>query len=123
MRYTYRSEWVRCGKKCSGCPHGPYWYRYFREEGKLKKEYIGRERTDLPDPPALPDWREPMRSDRTATPGLAYRILGLQSSAGQAKVKARYRELAFANHPDRGGDSTDMSYINLAYSYLMRFLR
>jgi hypothetical protein len=41
---TYRLESVRCGKpNCASCPHGPYWYAYYREDGKLKSRYIGRE--------------------------------------------------------------------------------
>ena len=41
---TYRLESVRCGKpNCGSCPHGPYWYAYFREGNKLKSRYIGRE--------------------------------------------------------------------------------
>lgn len=43
---TYRLETVRCGKQgCRSCPHGPYWYAYFREGKRLKSRYIGR---DLP---------------------------------------------------------------------------
>ena len=41
---TYRLETVRCGKAgCASCPHGPYWYAYFREQGRLRSRYIGRE--------------------------------------------------------------------------------
>ena len=41
---TYRLESVRCGKEgCRTCPHGPYWYAYYREGDKLKSRYIGRE--------------------------------------------------------------------------------
>lgn len=41
---TYRQESVRCGKpNCASCPHGPYWYAYYREGGKLRSRYIGRE--------------------------------------------------------------------------------
>lgn len=44
---TYRLETVRCGKPaCKSCPHGPYWYAYYREGRRLKSRYIGR---DLPD--------------------------------------------------------------------------
>lgn len=44
---TYRREHVRCGKPgCKTCPHGPYWYAYYREGGKLRSRYIGK---DLPD--------------------------------------------------------------------------
>jgi hypothetical protein len=40
---TYRQESVRCGKPgCKKCPHGPYWYAYYREGGKLRSRYIGR---------------------------------------------------------------------------------
>jgi hypothetical protein len=41
---TYRLETVKCGKpNCRSCPHGPYWYAYYREGAKLKSRYIGRE--------------------------------------------------------------------------------
>jgi len=39
---TYRLEKVSCGKKCKGCPHGPYWYGYWREGGKTHSKYIGK---------------------------------------------------------------------------------
>ncbi|MGH2721642.1 MAG: hypothetical protein ACRDJO_08570, partial [Actinomycetota bacterium] len=46
-RVTYRLERVRCGKEnCSRCPHGPYWYAYWREDGRVRSRYIGRR---LPD--------------------------------------------------------------------------
>lgn len=44
----YQLERVRCGKvgcKCAGENgqlHGPYWYAYWREGGKLKSCYIGK---------------------------------------------------------------------------------
>jgi hypothetical protein len=39
---TYRLEKVSCGKNCKGCPHGPYWYGYWREGGKTRSKYIGK---------------------------------------------------------------------------------
>lgn len=43
---SYRLERVRCGKPgCKSCPHGPYWYAYYRDGGRLRSRYIGR---DLP---------------------------------------------------------------------------
>jgi hypothetical protein len=40
---TYRQEAVRCGKdSCGTCPHGPYWYAYWKEDGRTRKRYIGR---------------------------------------------------------------------------------
>lgn len=42
-KVTYRQEQVRCGREnCSRCPHGPYWYAYWREEGRLRSRYIGK---------------------------------------------------------------------------------
>jgi hypothetical protein len=39
----YRQEHVRCGKACAACPHGPYWYAYWQEDGRSRSLYIGRE--------------------------------------------------------------------------------
>ncbi len=40
---TFRYETVRCGKEnCSRCPHGPYWYAYWKENGRTRSRYIGR---------------------------------------------------------------------------------
>jgi hypothetical protein len=39
---TYRLERVSCGKNCKGCPHGPYWYAYWREGGKTRSKYVGK---------------------------------------------------------------------------------
>ena len=44
----YQLERIRCGKtgcKCmskNGASHGPYWYAYWRDEGKLKSRYVGK---------------------------------------------------------------------------------
>jgi len=39
---TVRQEYIKCGKSsCLSCKHGPYYYGYCREKGKLKKKYIG----------------------------------------------------------------------------------
>jgi len=38
-----RSQMVRCGKPgCSKCPHGPYWYAYWTENGRRRTRYVGR---------------------------------------------------------------------------------
>ncbi len=40
---TFRYETVRCGKQnCTRCPHGPYWYAYWKEGGRTRSRYIGR---------------------------------------------------------------------------------
>src|SRR5919108_2265827 len=34
-KVTYRQEHVRCGRdNCTRCPHGPYWYAYWRGGGR-----------------------------------------------------------------------------------------
>jgi len=45
VTYTFRQEHVRCGKPscwCSegGLGHGPYAYKYWKEGGRLRKEYV-----------------------------------------------------------------------------------
>jgi hypothetical protein len=45
-KVTYRLEPVTCGKPgCSKCPHGPYWYAYWREGNRVRSRYIGRKLT------------------------------------------------------------------------------
>lgn len=40
---AYQLEKVRCGKEgCGKCPHGPYWYSYQRQGGKVKSKYVGK---------------------------------------------------------------------------------
>lgn len=40
---SLRQQMVRCGKAgCTKCPHGPYWYAYWTEDGKRRSRYIGR---------------------------------------------------------------------------------
>lgn len=38
---SYRQQAVRCGRDCASCPHGPYWYAYWRESGRTRSQYIG----------------------------------------------------------------------------------
>lgn len=43
LHVSYRAEHVRCSADgCNGCPHGPYWYGYFKEDGRTRKVYVGR---------------------------------------------------------------------------------
>jgi hypothetical protein len=56
---TFRYETVRCGKQnCSRCPHGPYWYAYWKEGGRTRSRYIGR---SLP-APALQSYEDKRRA-------------------------------------------------------------
>lgn len=46
ITYTFRSEYVKCGKKGCRCEagegHGPYTYKYWKEGGRLRKQYVGK---------------------------------------------------------------------------------
>ena len=47
ITYTFRQEHVRCGKPSCWCfesalGHGPYTYKYWKEGGRLRKEYVRR---------------------------------------------------------------------------------
>ncbi|HSG78995.1 MAG TPA: hypothetical protein VLD62_05385 [Acidimicrobiia bacterium] len=38
-----RSQLVRCGKDgCRTCPHGPYWYAHWTENGRRRSRYVGK---------------------------------------------------------------------------------
>lgn len=56
---SYRKEQVSCGREaCSSCPHGPYWYAYWREDGRTRSLYIGRRRAGEPLESVVPDDRD-----------------------------------------------------------------
>jgi hypothetical protein len=33
---------IPCGKRCGGCPHGPYWYGFYRNRGRFVSFYLGK---------------------------------------------------------------------------------
>ena len=44
---TYQQQYQKCGKpSCKTCReskgHGPYWYAYWHESGKLRSTYVGK---------------------------------------------------------------------------------
>lgn len=41
-KVTIQSERIYCGKNCKGCPHGPYDYAYWWEDGRVRSKYIGK---------------------------------------------------------------------------------
>jgi hypothetical protein len=48
---SLRRQWVRCGKEnCTRCPHGPYWYAYWREAGRRRSRYVGKLEDELVNP-------------------------------------------------------------------------
>lgn len=115
MAETYRSEYVKCGKAgCRKCPHGPYWYAYWREGSRTRKRYIGKV-----DPRKGEDSHphDDIFSRSKANLALACEILGIGGFASPDQAKLAFRRLSRECHPDRGGDERAMSRINAAYSY------
>ncbi|NOY56156.1 MAG: hypothetical protein GXP34_09225 [Actinobacteria bacterium] len=48
VNVSLRQQGIRCGKpSCSRCPHGPYWYAYWTENGRRRTRYVGK----LPEQP------------------------------------------------------------------------
>lgn len=42
-KVSLRQQHVKCGRdSCTTCPHGPYWYAFWREDGRRRSKYIGR---------------------------------------------------------------------------------
>jgi hypothetical protein len=39
---TYQLRFVLCGKRACRKLHGPYWYAYFKKNGRTRTRYIGR---------------------------------------------------------------------------------
>lgn len=53
---TLRLEYVRCGNDaCGKGTHGPYCYAYWKEQGKLKKRYLGTGILQALDPTEMDD--------------------------------------------------------------------
>ena len=51
---------------------------------------------------------------------VAYRLLGISSSAPWEEVERAYRRKAHKHHPDRGGDEDAMRALNEAYNQIKR---
>ena len=67
---TYRRQLIRCGKGCDTCPHGPYWYAFWKEGGRSRSQYIGgvlpadiRRLIDVTDEATAAAEREPSPKD------------------------------------------------------------
>lgn len=124
-KWSYRCEYIRCGKaSCGTCPHGPYWYGYRHEKGRLHKKYFGKERP-------IDKKKEEKKSKsnpydgifhrNTASISLACEILGVAVNAGLSETKKAYREQCLSKHPDRGGSHIEFTYENAAWSYLRTY--
>jgi hypothetical protein len=128
MKETIREEFVKCGKAgCKKCPHGPYRYAYWRENGKLRKRYLGKHVTQdahtpppPPPPPRKPHPWEKINFDRDASLTLACEILGVTQDMNREQCRKRYFHLAKKNHPDCGGENWLFVCLGNAWSYLRK---
>lgn len=59
------------------------------------------------------------RAKESAKPAWAL-TLGISPSASKDEIKAKYRQLAKDNHPDRGGDAARFARISEAYEQAMK---
>lgn len=127
MKETYRCEYVRCGKRnCRSCPHGPYWYAYWKESGRTRSRYVGkkapRDPRQSPDAPAgerkRPHPWDKILNKQTASLKLACEILGVPTNVSQDEATRVYRRKSLEYHPDRGGEARDFAWLSAAWSYL-----
>mgnify|MGYP000326440282 FL=1 len=43
-KVSFRKKSIKCGKEaCQTCPHGPYWYEEWTENGSRKTKYLGKQ--------------------------------------------------------------------------------
>jgi hypothetical protein len=123
VRETYRCEYVRCGKRnCRSCPHGPYWYAYWKVDKRTRKRYIGKDNpyADVAGQQTREEARqhpwERIFNRATATVALACEIIGLVGDENEAESRKKYRAEMMKRHPDMGGDAKDAAYLNAAWS-------
>jgi hypothetical protein len=83
----------------------PYWPRAWNR-------VLRGERPQRPPPPHVP---RPRRID----PRSAWEVLGLSAGASLAEVKAAFRALALASHPDHGGNAGAFRELYQAYERLL----
>jgi hypothetical protein len=126
---TFRCEYVRCGKPtCKSCPHGPYWYEYWREGDKVHKRYHGKV-DPRPKAKGKPGKNGGAKLEeahpwdaifcrQTASSVLAATILGLTGGESFEDARRIFGRLVMQHHPDRGGDRDTMARINAAWSWL-----
>lgn len=135
---TYRLQYILCGKEkcwCAGWKskpgrtkrnfgHGPYWYAFWHEKGKMRSAYVGKERPGSTRgehrederareenrrraPPAPPP-RKPLEND--------WQTVGVRQGAPWDDVRRAYRAASKKHHPDVGGDPRKMVRLNQAFA-------
>jgi len=123
---TYRREYVRCGKRgCKRCPHGPYWYAYWKEGKRLRKRYCGKTCPGGGSPDPLPNQGNRLDDifhKQKATLALAKEILGFVILPTASELRTIARRKLFELHPDRGGNDQEFRRYSAAWAYVQDFL-
>jgi len=121
MTKTYQCKYIKCGKSsCRSCPHGPYWYVYWKEGGKTKCKYVGKDNPFVND---VMNGRKVDKDDlifdrRTASKELAWQIMGCEPTNSGSVAKKHYLAESKKRHPDSGGDHKSFTRLNAAWTYL-----
>jgi hypothetical protein len=122
---TYRCEFVNCGKCKGGCAHGPYWYAYWKENGRLRKRYIGKldPRPDAQNravPAVLPDdVYEAILKEETASYPVACAVLNLEPGAfNEYHARERWIQLRKAYRMPSPENARMRMAINAAWGFL-----
>ena len=123
----YRNEYTKCGKpNCKKCPHGPYWYAYWREGKRLRKKYIGKTKPEQEADDRQPEQEETVPYNPkykrifhkyARSLSLSCEILGLSPNASEEEATKHFRTLCLLHHPDRGGSHEMMALLNSAWDY------
>ena len=81
-KISYSQQYRRCGKAdCSACRahgprHGPYWYAYWWDAGRMRSRYLGKQPPDGIVERALPAAQPAAPADAAAAVALRVRTLG-----------------------------------------------
>lgn len=129
MTVTYRCQYVRCCKpRCKTCPHGPYWYGFWKEGGRTKSRYYGKAdpRREAPqhgsEASVMDRWRA-IFDRKSATLELAREIMELPELHGQEDAQKAFCKLSLKYHPDRQGNVELMQMLNAAWSFIRSWHR
>jgi hypothetical protein len=119
----FRFEWVKCGKPtCKSCPHGPYWYAYWREGKRVRKRYVGKSREFDRSYDRAEEPRFVAESPAVVrTQPEALKALGLHGDPSYQVAKTAWRIAAMKAHPDRGGTAAAFVSIQTAWEVLRRW--
>ena len=107
IRVIYRSKKTMCGRKhCKSCPHGPYWYAFWEEGGKIKSKYIGKTPPFNLSTLIEPNLPKPQKSKITASDLLKSDLVGLWKDRTDIDNSIEYARLLREQTQCRNRDDT-----------------